>query len=126
MTMKNNPYEIRGYTKCYTTVGKQERLIKKITLKQSLLLLWSKSLLSFPSMYKETQHQRSEFGKNDYSHQSPQLLTLNIKISLTFPNCCILIVSCLNNGIQREENFQNLFQHLLWFMTCLCLRIKSL
>lgn len=29
MTMKNNPHEIRGYTKCYTMVGKQERLIKK-------------------------------------------------------------------------------------------------
>ena len=41
------------------------------------------------------------------------------------PNCCFLIVLCLKNGIQKEESFQNLFQHLLWFITCLCLRIKS-
>lgn len=39
MTMKNNPHEIKGYTKCYTMVGEEERLIKKITLKEPLLLL---------------------------------------------------------------------------------------
>lgn len=53
-------------------------------MKQPLLLFWSKSLPSFSSMYKETQHQGSEFGRNDYRHQSPQLLTLNIETSLTF------------------------------------------